>query len=381
MDIGQPNLRASPEASLLVLLAMKGRLLRNNVATALQQHHWRIVVGAGVVGVLCTAMYVMLFAVFAWLQKRHLESVVAVEYIFHFFFIAVMAMLWLSSTLLNYAGLFGRDEPEYLLVAPIQTWHFVSIKFVEAFVLSSWSLLLLGAPLLAAMARVYTLDVQFFPLFAAAFIALAIIPSAWGLLTAYAVARWVPRKTVTLLIVTTGLMLAVAMGIGMYRWMTAGHATEANWLKEFYGRLRIARGTFLPSTWMSRLTLLAGQGQYREALFYLAVLAANALFFVWLAIKVVAWDFGTALMRASEGSAKRVRLRGHLTAALANVAFFWLSPRLRGDDPQGPAVLPARCEPVVADGRAGVLLALYVMNLPRLNVRVLANMRRSWCRC
>lgn len=371
MDQDLLLIRQAPAASLAVLLAMKMRLLRNNVVLAAQRHLWRIMVGAAVVTLLCAALYIMLYSVLAWLQRRHLESVLAVEYIFHFFFIAVMAMLWLSSALLNYAGLFGKDEPAYLLVAPIKTWHFVLIKFIEAVVLSSWSLLLLGVPLLLAMAGVYTLDAWFFPLFAAGFVALAMIPSAWGLLTAYAVARWVPRKSVTLLLAGLVVILAIGGAMVMYHRLMAGHIEQTNWLKDFYARLRIARGTFLPSTWMSEFTLQAGRGAYRTAAFYLAVLIVNAVFFVWLAIRIVAADFGTALMRASEGSARRVRMKGLITAGLAQTAFFWVSRPLRA-----MILKDLRCFLRDANqwSQMGVLLALltlYVLNLPRLNVRVL----------
>jgi ABC-2 type transport system permease protein len=357
-------------ASLAVLLAMKLRLLRNTVSVGVRRHRWRIVAGTAVVALLCAMLYVLLTAVLAWLQQRQLESILAIEYIFHFFFIAVMAMLWLSSALLSYSGLFGRDEPAYLLVAPIEAWHFVSVKFVEAFVLSSWSLLLLGLPLLLAMNRVYALGAPFFPLFLAGFVALALISAAWGLLTAYVVARWVPRRAVTLLLVGFGVVLVILGAAATHRW--AAHRTDyTNWLKEFYGRLRLARSAFLPSTWMSQFTIEAGRGDYRQALFYLAVLAANAAFFIWLSIRIVAADFSAALMRASEGCARRVRLAGHLTASLSRLVFFWLPAQLRM-----MILKDLRCFLRDANqwsqmGILAALLSLYVVNLPRLNVRVL----------
>ncbi len=360
-------------ASLSVLVGMKVRLLRNGIAVGLRQHYGRAIAGAVVVILLCGMMYGMLAAVLGWLHQRNLESVLAVEYIFHFFFIAVMLMLWLSSTLLSYGGLFGRDEPGYLLVAPIEPWHFVSVKFIEAFVLSSWSLLLLGLPLLLAMASAYDLDWVFFPLFLGAFVTLALIPAAWGLITAYVVARWLPRNAITLLVLGFAGVAIVAGVMLTQRWASF-HADYAEWLTDFYGRLRIARGTFLPSTWMSRLTLLAGRGAYGEAMFYLAVLVANAVFFIWLAIRLVARDFSAALMRASERSSRRVRVRGRLTAGLAQVFFFWLPPQLRT-----MILKDLRCFLRDANqwsqmGILAVLLGLYLINLPRLNVRVLGEL-------
>ncbi len=370
MDTPTPQDAGPATSSLAVLLAMKLRLLRNTVSLGVRRHRWRIATGTVVVGLLCAMLYVLLAAVLAWLQQRQLESILAIEYIFHFFFIAVMAMLWLSSTLLSYSGLFGDDEPAYLLVAPIEAWHFVSVKFVEAFVLSSWSLLLLGLPLLLAMNQVYSLGVPFFPLFLAGFVALALISSAWGLLTAYIVARWVPRRAVTLLLVGLGIVLLIVGVAATHRW--AAHRTDyTNWLKDFYGRLRIARGTFLPSTWMSRFAIEAGRGDYRQALFYLAILTANAAFFIWLSVRIVAADFSAALMRASEGYARKVRLAGHLTASLSRLVFFWLPAQLRM-----MILKDLRCFLRDANqwsqmGILAALLSLYVVNLPRLNVRVL----------
>jgi len=359
-----------PQASLAALAELKIRILRNSIALGLRKHQWRIAVGVVVVGLLCGSLYAILVALLTWLQQRHLESVLAVEYIFHFFFITVMVMLWISAALLNYAGLFGKAEPAYLLVGPVAPWQIVSVKFVEAFVLSSWSLFLLGVPLLAAMAKVYLLGVWFYPLFIAGFVALAVIPSAWGLLGAYVVARWLPRRAV-------GLAVLAAAGCGVVGLWIAAHrlfgrsVDYAGWLEDFYTKLRIARATFLPSTWMSRVTLEAGQGRYREALFYLAILAANAVFFAWLAVRVVARDFGPALMRASEASTRRPRFGGWLTAALTRMGFFWLPERLRV-----MVCKDLRCflrDPSQWSQLAilGGLLFLYVLNLPRLNVRVL----------
>ncbi len=357
-------------ASLAVLLSMKLRLLRNTVVLGLRKHHWRIVVGTAVVALLCAMLYVLLAAVFSWLQHRQLESILAVEYIFHFFFIAVMAMLWLSSTLLSYGGLFGKDESAYLLVAPIEAWHFVSVKFVESFVLSSWSLLLLGLPLLLAMSKVYALEAPFFPLFIAGFVALSLIPAAWGLLTAYIVARWVPRKAVTLLLGGLAILLVIGGILAAHRWAVQ-QGDYTHWLKDFYGRLGVARATLLPSTWMSRFTIEAGRGHYRQALFYLAILLANAIFFIWLSIRIVAADFSAALMRASEGTARRVGWAGHLTAGLSRLAFFWLPRQLRA-----MLLKDLRCFLRDANqwSQMGILLTLltlYLINLPRLNVRVL----------
>jgi len=359
--------RAAP---LRTLVALKLRLLRNSAVLGLRRYHWRVILGGATISLLCYGLFALLAWVLEKVHARHLESAIAIEYIFHFFFIAVMAMLWISATLLGYAALFGREEPVYLLVGPLEPWHVVFIKLIESFVLSSWSLLLLGLPFLAAMGRTYTLDSGFYPMFAVAFLAFALIPVAWGMLTAYVAARWLPRQATTKLLL--GLFIVATISLAaVVRYWHPSNADYARWLGEINRQMRLARAALLPSTWMSRVALEAGAARYSQAGFYLFVLLANALFFSYLAVRLVSQGYAAAIVRVQDRPAKRLGRPGLISAAFVRGCFFWL-PR----DMQEALLKDIRYFTRDASqwSQAAVLVGLmilYVLNMPRLDVRVL----------
>ncbi len=73
-----------------------------------------------------------------------------VEYIFSMFFLSLMVMLFFSTGILTYTGLFQSREAAYLLTTPASADRLFAYKFVEAMGFSSWGFLLLGSPMMVA---------------------------------------------------------------------------------------------------------------------------------------------------------------------------------------------------------------------------------------
>src|SRR5690606_10182761 len=111
----------------------------------------------------------------------------------HIFFFSMTILLAFSTAILMYGALFGRDEPAFLLAAPNAPRHIVAVLYLESLFFSSWSLVLLGLPLMVAIGQVQGLPWHFYPVFLIAFLGFVPIPGAIGLLVALTVALYLPR--------------------------------------------------------------------------------------------------------------------------------------------------------------------------------------------
>ena len=73
-----------------------------------------------------------------------------IEYLFSMFFLSLLVMLFFSTGIIVYTGLFQSREAAYLLTTPASTDRIFAYKFVEAIGFSSWGFLLLGSPMMVA---------------------------------------------------------------------------------------------------------------------------------------------------------------------------------------------------------------------------------------
>ncbi len=352
---------------LSVLVRLKVLSGRNRIRQDLTESPLRLVSVVAFILFIWSALYVLFYQVFRFIQFRHLESIVAIPYVFHFFFIALMVMLAFSTGILCFTGLYGRGESQFLLIVPLRSWHVVAAKYVEALVLSSWSLLLLGLPLMLAMAETGQTPWYYYPLFVGLFLSFVAIPGAVGLVAAHAAALWFPRSARRIMVVGGVLVLAVGAWFGLGVW-SATNADSALWLKTFFDQLSAIRGPFWPSTWVTEGIIAAARRDPGRAALYLFVTFANGLFLSWAAVLMVSGRLSEAFARAQSRSTRVVRVGGWLTAGLAWVLFCYLPRRLRLLALKDLRTLLR--DPLQWSQLAILfgLLALYVANIPRLTL-------------
>lgn len=323
---------ASPSAThapFRLLIALRARLVRNRVNQMLDEAPLRVFVSGVFILAIWVSLYFLFWEIFRFLRRSPEQAAVAVPYVFHIFFVAMTVLLAFSTAVLSYGALFAREEPGFLLAGPTPPRHIVGIAYLESLLFSSWSLVLLGLPLMLAIGRVQDLDWRFYAIFLAAFISFAPIPGAVGLLAAWAVALWMPRSARRIL----GWAVALALVGGLWWWSrlwgpVSGGGSE--WLDRFLGQLSVLRNAMLPSTWASRTVTHAMQGQPGDAAVYLYVTAAHAVFLSWLAVGVVGLRFQSAYARARTMSAQKYSSRGgRLLESVTGVLFFFLPPPMR----------------------------------------------------
>ncbi|GMU22683.1 MAG: hypothetical protein AMXMBFR13_27680 [Phycisphaerae bacterium] len=313
--------------NLRLLLRIRLRQIHNQIEQARRHRPLKLIGSICSVLLIWAGLYHLLLGTLRLVHHQTLEAIVAGPLIFTFFFLALTAMLAFSNAILSYGALFRRSESAYLLSSPLDPRDVVIMKYIESLVLSSWSLLLLGLPLMLALARTYSEPWTFYPLFLGIFLLFIPIPGALGLLLAWIAAMVFP-KTPRRMIVLIGILAA---GVSLW-WMydlLRTPMTSNRWLSQFYDRVGLIQGALLPHTWVSKGITHALQAQASEASFYLFVTAANALFASVVAVAVVSRGFMPAFDRAQASGARGVHRSGRLIAGFGEVVFAYLPWRQR----------------------------------------------------
>jgi len=321
---GGATLAPTPAApGLRLLLGARLRCLRNVADQTLRTAPLRAALIALFLLAIWTTLFALFDRVFLFLHMFREQSVVVIPYVFHIFFVAMTVLLAFSTAILAYSGLFVRPEPAWLLPSPVGPRSIVAAVFLEAMFFSSWALLLLGLPMMAALGRVEQLPWHFYLTFLGAFAAFIPIPGACGLLAAWAGAMWIPRSARRVYLLATAMALVGALAWWGRLWSHTGRDAE-HWLTRFLSELAYLRSALLPSTWVTNAISRSLHARPAEAAFYLFVTAAHAAFLAWLAVGIVARWVQPAFGRAQSAPGRPLRGGGALTRWLTEALFRYL---------------------------------------------------------
>ena len=369
---------AAAGAGLSVLIRLKMTVLGNVLREAVSETPLKLATSAAFVILIWFGLFRLFLKIFEEIQSgSRLEAAVVVPVVFNIFFLALLALLALSNAILAYGSLFGGREPGFLLATPTAPIHLVLIKYFESLFFASWSLILLGLPLMMAMAHLYEESWVFYPLFLAFFLFFVPIPGALGLILAWLAAHLsVHRGRRALMILGTALLL-----IGTVWAIRISHDPKlqgVGWTATFLSRVDFIETALLPSTWVARGIEGALHDRLGEALGYLAVTLSNALFVSLLAVWISARRFATTYDRATSSSSLRVNgpMRSNAGGTgLCERVFLYLPLRLRliaGKDLRTFLRDPLQWSQLaILFG----LMGLYLLNLPRFYVDM---MESSW---
>ncbi len=360
-----PDIATKP-VGFSVLLALKLTILRNRLYQAASQSPFKVAVGVVFLCTIWVGLYVLFALIFRSFNRTPLEGAVVVPVIFNIFFLALLVLLSFSNAVIVYGSLFAREEPSFLLSAPVRPSHIVLIKYLESLFFASWSLILLGLPLMAAMARSFEESTGFCLMFLAFFICFVPIPGGLGLIMAWLAAKLSPgRGERALIVVGAGILLVAALW--SLRLARNVELVPERWVSEFFARMSFVQAALLPSTWVSKGIEQMLHRHNSLSVGYLLVTAANALFISWIAVRMCGRDFLATYNRAMAGGG--VRTNGRQSTArradACELLFVYLPSRLRliaAKDLRTFLRDPLQwSQLVVLFG----LMALYLLNMPR----------------
>ena len=245
--------------------------------------------------------------------------------LFFFFFV----MLILSNATITGIGLFRRQETSWLLTLPIPHESLVLWRTVEGLMLSSWGLILLSAPILAAFAKAYGAGWTFYMHSLPAVLCLISIAaniSTWLLLLVVTFYRPWWLKVAVSAAVAAAITITVQLGQAQTPKVTSGDVAMN--VKQILRHTQLCTHPLLPSSWVAEASIAASKGLSAQAWFFNAALLSYALV-AWLITSRIArrlfYPSWNRLWARSEATAKATRER----TTLADAAFFLSRSPLR----------------------------------------------------
>jgi ABC-2 type transport system permease protein len=252
-----------------------------------------------------------------------------VEYLFSLFFLSLLFMLFFSTGIIVYAGLFQSKEAAFLLTTPAPSDRVFAYKFLEAIGFSSWGFLLLGSPMMVAYGITVQATAAYYAVFFAFLLAFVVIPGSLGAVAAILVANYFPKRQKVVLGLGLSALVGVAGLLFMQLVRTPGEAMSSDWLNGLLGRMAFSQHPLWPSRWMSAGLLAAARNEWRVSLHWLMVLTAHSGL-AYLVAAVVARDlYRQGYGRVQGGRAARRVAAWYGLDNLFHRAFFFLPRPIR----------------------------------------------------
>lgn len=195
--------------------------------------------------------------------------------IFGFFFV----MLVFSNLIIGYSTLFKNRETEWFLSLPVPHRNVYRWKFMESLGVSSWALIFLSAPMMAAYGRVHSVPPVFYLQVAFVYLPFVVLPALFGswfiLLLVRVVANPLVKKIA--LISAAAIILGMIFGIKPVTDADAVNQHEVLSFDQLLRHTRLSINPFIPSAWLAKSVLAWSEGLTRQGGFYFLLLLSNAL--------------------------------------------------------------------------------------------------------
>lgn len=264
----------------LLLARVHGQMLRHRVMDGLASNRLLLLTISGFLVLYCVAAYVLVSRGLEFVNRMPLFGPLLLERLVYLLFFFFFIMLVLSNATITGMGMFRRKDMDWQVAMPLPYRSLVLWKTLEGMALASWGLLVLSAPILVALGRLYDAGPGFYLFGAPALFCLVTISanlSSWALLILVRHARrwwWKP----------VALIGAGAFGMAVYRFISTGDpelmssGDLVSSLHEVLKHTEICMHPMLPSSWVAEVIFASGKGLHEQAVFFSFTLLANALF-------------------------------------------------------------------------------------------------------
>ncbi len=227
--------------------------------------------------------------------------------IFGFFFV----MLVFSNLIIGYSTLFKNRETNWFLTLPVRHADIYRWKFLECVAVSSWALMFLSAPMMAAVGQVNAASPAFYFQVALTYLPFVAIPAVIGSALVLGLVALLSKTWAKKAILATAIFILAAV-------IAFVHPTEAQDLNssseirifnQLLGHTRFSLNPFLPSAWMAHAVFALSGGLEREGGFYFCLLLSNAMMGVLLGFEVASRFFYDSWARAFSHRSERSMLK------------------------------------------------------------------------
>ncbi len=308
---------------------LRGRLIANTMRSVLLGSRLRISMIIACCTVFWTGLFFLFFGGFQFLAIYLSLTNIVVEYLFSMFFLSLLVMLFFSTGIIVYAGLFHSKEAAYLLTTPASADRIFAYKFAEAIAFSSWGFLLLGSPLMAAYGISVGTSAWFYAMFLLYLLGFVLIPGSLGAIVAVLVASLLPRRQKTVLTSLGLILLGVTIYLGARVWTSPGQLFTQDWLDSMLGRLSFSQNTLLPSRWMSAGLVAAAKGEWYESTYQFLLLSAHGGIAYLVAAFTAGKLYRLGYSRVQAGRSSRRRIGWYAIDDAFHKVFFFLAKPIR----------------------------------------------------
>jgi ABC-2 type transport system permease protein len=237
--------------------------------------------------------------------------------------LAFLSILLLSNIITALSSFFLARDLELLSAAPIDGLRVYSARFVESVLNSSWMMVLVLLPILAAFGTSYGFNVPFVAITIVALASFLVLPGVVGIAVTLVLVNVFPARRARDLLALIALFGATAL-ITMFRLLRPEQLARPEGFRDlvdFIGALSTPQSVWLPSEWAAEAILAPlGVGDAAGDLFPLLLLVSTAAaFFVmgcWLHGRLYRDGFSRAQEGAELQDAQDRRRRRSLERAL-----------------------------------------------------------------
>jgi ABC-2 type transport system permease protein len=310
---------------------LRGRLAANSLSVILRQAPLRAITVLFCSGVIWWIVFGVSLGGMKYLHEKNIFlSGDLMGIVFNVLFLALMTLLVFSTGIILYSSLFNSQEASFLLASPAPADKVFAHKYVGAVAFSSWSLLLLGSPILIAYGLVEQAPLSFYLMMPLFFLGFILLPGSVGATIVLLIVNFVPRHRKQVLILgVVGIVLA-----GSYTtYETIAFTPVYNWDREMLNRLldrfSFTQGLFVPSHWMTRGLQAAGRGAIGRSLYYLALVWSYGLLFYVVAAGLAVRLYRRGFNRVATGGTLRKRYGGGWVDSLLSKSVGFLHPQVR----------------------------------------------------
>lgn len=300
---------------LSLLLQLKLTLLKNHyrrLKTRSRLEYSLLIVFFLAAGI---GLFVFFHYAFRFFRSQEPFGPILLDETLYLFSFALFVMLFISTGVSAYAALFKSNEVPFLVTRGIQWEEIYFLKLAESIGYSSWALLLVVIPFMAAYGINKEVGVIFYPLLCFAFyLPFVILAGTLGTLSAILTMWLLPGRRHR----QTALLLVVAFVVFFFA-KTAPQVIKeqgsiAGILSGYLPHVSFAKNAFFPSCWLTRGILglsnisLRGDLPWEEGTFYFLLLVSNVLFFLIPSYSAGARLYPAIYLRAQDyGEVQTVR--------------------------------------------------------------------------
>ena len=237
-----------------------------------------------------------------------------VEKVLNIFYASLMIMLFFSSTILVYGGIYQSQEVRFLITTPTSAARIFQYKFSEAVFLSGWGFILIGSPMLVAYGIVMDANWHYYALLLPLMVAFTFIPTGLGAITCLLVVHFFARMRRPIVVASGACVLGfIAWSTWSILFSRQNELLTPEWFEETMIRLSAAENRLFPSWWLCSGLLEAARKEtgrldyqaWAQAVLFFALLVANAMFLQMLACKIADKILFKSYSRLQTGGKKR----------------------------------------------------------------------------